>query len=135
MNLDVLSQVITAADLGTLGKDLFQHHMPDAVTEAIMLKEPLAGTTINHDLPGYLKGQIQLVVRSSTNATGDAKANRLLSVLTIHNEAYADKNGVFLMKIVYLRPRTLPIIYPRTPGNTIEWSIVFDACYLLDVSF
>ena len=135
MNLDIISQVIEDANLGVLGVSLFQHHMPEGCVNGILLRTPLNGIAIDHNLPGYFKGSLQAIVRSDSHELGDGLAASVSSALTLSNRIFASPNGSFLMKVNHLYPTNLPIIYPRSPGNIFEWSINFDCNYVVDVNY
>lgn len=135
MNLDIIAKIINDSDLAAENTDLFLHHMPDDVEQGVLVRNPLQGNPINHYIPGYMKGSLQVVCRALTYEKGTALSTGILNLLNIEGSPeYTDDDGN-TMTINFLRPRTLPIVYPRLPGNTIEWSIIFDACYLLAVPF
>jgi hypothetical protein len=131
MRYDILAQIIADAGLGTKGVDLFLFHMPDNA-HGILIRSPLQGIPVNHYLPGFLHAGIQIIIRSASQSAGDSLSKRLSTALTIVNTSYNDpQSGLLAMTVNYIRPRSLPIIYPRDPGNIREWSMYFDCCYVL----
>lgn len=131
MRIDLLADLLAAAKIGTPGKDLFEDEMPADARAGVLLRLPLLGVPINWELPGYYKGQVQAIVRAQKVATGDAMAAKVGAALTLFERSFTDDQGAEVMFVNYLRPRTLPIIYPRSDGNGKEWSINLDACYVL----
>lgn len=135
MRADILATILEDAGLGVIGETIFIHHMPDACAEGVLIRLPLIGIPIDHELPGYIKGRVQVIVRATAQSAGDALASEVMKALTIYATEYLDpETGVFAMKINYLRADTLPIVYPRSVGNLKEWSINFDCCHVLAVS-
>ena len=130
MNLTPIAEKLIALNLGVPGTSLFIDEMPSTCKFGILVRSPLIGTKIDHELPKYFKGQIQVIVRSSKRAAGDALAYRIMDELTLHSETLVDDAGVGVL-INQMLPETLPIIYPRSDGNGIEWSINFDLVYVL----
>ena len=133
MNLDVICDILVEADLGVLGETLFQDHMPDDVTEGIMFRLPIDGIPIDSYLPEYFRaGKLQVIARSPSHDAGKALANGVMNALTImQRTSFFDADDALVMRINNMRPCTLPIVYPRTPGNLTEWSINFDANYFM----
>jgi len=134
MNLDCISQIILEKNLVTaLGTDLFQHHMPDTCKQGILLKLPVGGIPINHYIPGFIKGTFQTIVRSNSHQYGDGQAQALSKALTVQNRVFLDLSAKLLMKIIQCYPKHLPIIYARSMGNEIEWSVTYEIHYLMDL--
>lgn len=135
MNLDVISRILIEAGCAqALGVDLFQHHMPETVTSGVLLKLPIAGIPVNHYIPGYFKGSFQTIVRAPQDSVGEPVAKKIWKALTIYEQTYNDPDtGEFQMLIHHLFPRDLPVRYPRSIGNLIEWAITFDCNYVLAI--
>ncbi len=130
MNLDAICQIIEDAGLGTLGESLFQHHMPETATQGLVLRLPLEGVPINHYIPGFRRGSFQVIVRDDRFAEGQAVAERVFDLLTLHRRDFQDAQGKLYFRILQCLPRTEPIVYPRMGSNLTEWSINFDVAYL-----
>jgi hypothetical protein len=126
MNLDVIMKIISDAGLGVEGSTLFQHRMPAEKKTGILLRNPLDGIPINPELPDYVRGKLQVIVRNSDQGKGDQLSNKIMKLLTIYNKDYSDADGHLLVSIKQMYPSTLPVVYPRSDGNGIEWSINFD---------
>jgi hypothetical protein len=104
------------------GNEIFIHTMPDTVQKGILLLSPLSGTTIDHELPGYLKGSFQAIARAPRYVDGEALAEAMSRALTIKNQAM----GIY--KVNYIRPRHLAIPYQHSKANLLEFSVNFDVC-------
>jgi hypothetical protein len=140
MNLDVIAQILVDKNVGVVGNVLgttalpiFKNRMPAAVTRGILLRTPIDGIPVDHNLPGFYKTKLQVIVRSATQADGDAISRAVMTALntevrTIYNDA--DSNPI--MQINYLVVDRLPIVYPRDDSSTNEWSINFKICYCMD---
>lgn len=132
MKLDYLASLLVAANLGTAGESIFIGSMPSDCTEGIMLRNPLSGIDIEHELPGFYKSDPQVVVRSQRFDTGESKAAAVIKALSItQTRKVLGPNSKPSMTINYVRARHLPIMYPRSDGNGREWSINFSACYVI----
>lgn len=125
MRLEPLAQILADAGVGVIGATIFVYHMPENVTDGVLLRQPLQGTEIDYELPGYVKTDFQLIVRSSTYADGFDLVERATQALTFeHVTTLADR------QINYQRPRTEPIVYPRSDANVIEMSVNFECSFV-----
>ncbi|AMB48263.1 minor capsid protein [Methylobacterium sp. AMS5] len=132
MRIDCITDYLAAEGLGTVGKDLFEHEMPANTKVGILLRTPLEGIKICHELPGYYRGRaLQAIVRAQKDETGWPLAGRLSKALTLYKREFKDSEGRLVMRINHLLPQTLPITYRRSDGNGKEWSINLDASYVL----
>src|SRR5262245_55617835 len=99
--------------------------MPDSVQQGMLLLSPLTGTKIDYELPGFLKGGMQGIARSPRYQDGEALALAMSAALTVNNKVIGDA------KFNYLRPRHLPIFYQASKGHIFEFSVNFDACFVV----
>lgn len=131
MRIELLTDLLAESGLGKPGTDLFEFEMPADCRSGVLLKLPLQGIEIDHELPGYFRGKVQAIVRAQKDETGERISKRVSAALTFTNRSFVDDKGVELMFVNFLRPKTLPIVYPRSVGNGKEWSINLDASYVL----
>lgn len=124
MNLMALADLLEAANLGKKGKSIFLNMMPAEAEQAVLLRHRLSGVTINYELPGYYKTQIQVIVRSRDFAAGEAFADQVNAALTMMSERQVGE-----MLVRYLRPQAKPTPFPLSKGNFIEFNTTFDAVY------
>lgn len=129
MNLTILSKKLQDAGLGVQGENLFLYELPGTVAEGIVIKSPLDGIKIDHELKGFFKAPIQIIVRASNHANGEQLSNKIAELLSTE-QADVWSNGSISILINYCRLESLPIRYPRSDGNGIEWSLNFDFCYV-----
>jgi Bacteriophage minor capsid protein len=130
MRLDLLAQYLQDQNLGVQGQTIFVHRMPANVTEGILLRAPLAGVKIDWNLPGYLKHEIQVIVRANVQDRGDTLAKQVSDALTLYRRTFNDATGAKAMFVHQMLPNALPIVYPRAAnGQEIEWSINIDCNY------
>jgi minor capsid protein len=130
MKLEYLAQVLQDAGLGTIGTDIFVDYMPAEVTKGVVLKNPLAGTPVDPNLPDYYRTRLQAIVRAPTRDVGNELSDRVGKALKMFNRKFYDLNGKLAMQINHIYPAQLPIVYPYTPGNVIEWSLNFVTSYV-----
>ena len=124
MNLMPLVNRINATRLGTKGKDLFVEMMPPEVSSAILLRSPLSGTKIDYYLPQYFNTEFQLIVRTGSYESGLDLTKRVITLLTFDELALESQSFKFC------RPRTLPVAFPLSRGNLVEYNVMFDCCFV-----
>lgn len=125
MNLGGFVKILEDAGLGTAGKDIFLFELPADVPEGILIRLPLTGVKVHHEIPGYHTTEIQVIVRSQKQSVGHAKADRVMAALTSYHRIVTDPETGEEIEVKQMLPETLPIRYPRSDGNGIEWSINF----------
>lgn len=130
MNLSLLSAHLRNNNVETV----YVYAMSEECKTGVLLKLPLNGIPIDHELPGYHRGQIQAIVRAPKQAEGDALARKVQKLLTFERPVSLPAGGPEEVRINFMRPLSLPIRYPRSDdGTSIEWSINFDCCFVLPV--
>lgn len=122
MRLMPMLERLQMAGLGAMGTDLFLNMMPSTVTRATMLREPLTGTEINHELPEYYKTEFQVIVRSPDYEDGLARINEAVKAMTVEEEMVDD------MYFRYCRPKAKPVALPISDGALIEYTVKMCAC-------
>ncbi len=72
MRIDLLADLLAAAKVGTPGKDIFEEEMPADVKAGVLLKLPLQGVPIDHELRATTAAPSRrsCAPRRSTPATG-----------------------------------------------------------------
>jgi hypothetical protein len=130
MKLEILAQILQDAGLGTIGQDIYVYAMPAEVKQGILLKDPLAGTKIDPGLPGYYRGRLQAIVRAEAHAEGKTKADAVAKALEMGKRLFNGTDGKLVMQVNYIYLDQLPIVYPWTPANVLEWSLNFVTSYV-----
>lgn len=123
MNLMPIANKLEFEGLGVQGKTLFVNFMPMEAKTAIMLRSPLSGVQIDHELPGYYKCQFMAIVRSPEYTTALARMQEVMLMLTIYNEELDD------ISVKHMYPVTLPISFPVSEGNFYEVQVNFEIAY------
>jgi len=133
MRLEIIAEVLASVGLGRIGESIFVHHMPPECREGVMVKTPLTGIEICAELPGYYRGGLQVIVRAQKHERGEEMAKTVLRALsTLQRKEYIHPQTRQPEMIVnQMIPKALPVRYPRSDGNGIEWSINFDCSYVL----
>lgn len=135
MRLDLIANVLDAEDFGVIGTSIFTNHMPFDCQSGILLRVPLTGIGVQHELPGYFRDIVQLIIREKTIAAGDVLAARVVARLTTQQPQTYNEivGGAFAMRVNQMLPQHLPIRFPRSEGGYTEWSINFDVSFVLPV--
>lgn len=123
MNLVPLIERLESAGVGTPAQTLFVNMLPADVNKGLLLRSPLAGTPINHEIPGYFKAKFQLIARARHDEEGMDLINQATQALTL----YETQLGPMYVK--YMRPSTLPAVFPLSKGNLLEFNVYFEICY------
>lgn len=132
MNLDCMAQYLINAKLATaLGVDIFEYHMPENISQGILLKTAMEGIPVHSYLKDYFNGRFQVILRAAQHGDADAIAASICKTLTFQEQTFLDSSGTLLMHVLLCRPITLPIVYPRSTGNLYEWSCNFLAHYTM----
>ena len=131
MRLDLLADMLQTAGMGTEGVDIFIHRMPAETTEGILLRIPPVGIRNSPELPNYYRAEFQAIVRNANQQAGDLVASQLLNLLTINRRTFTNSDNTFAMEIKQMWNDKLPIVYPRTDGYGLEWSIDLHADYVM----
>lgn len=124
MNLMPLINLIEGEGLGSQGEDLFLQMLPAEAEQAILLRPPLSGTKIDHELKNFYRGEFQMIVRSHGYVAGEELAKKVVQAITLDNQQV---EGQFFH---YCRPMTLPVAFPLSKGNLVEHNVRFEACYV-----
>lgn len=123
MNLLPLAEKLELAGLGIQARTIFVNQLPIECTDGIMLRGLLAGTPIDHELPGYYRTGFHMVVRANSYASGQEKAMAVIAELTVSNVWLGD------MLFKHIRPKTLPVVFPISKGNLLEFAVDFDVAF------
>jgi hypothetical protein len=127
MNLEFITKRLSDKRIAVRGRDLFIMNMPAEVRTGYLLRDAdFVGTPINAELPGYRRGKFQLIVRCEDYETGAAMMDKAAAAITIEQEGMV--GGVF---VKYCRPRNEMVSYPLMVSNNYEFSMNFDAVYVI----
>lgn len=125
MNLLPIIEHLESEGLGVQAKTLFINQMPAEAPTGILLRNTLQGTHIDYELPGYFKGKFQLIIRANSYSVGDELITSAIAALTLSNVTLGD------MTFKYMRPQTLPVVFPISKGNLLEFATVIDAVFTI----
>ena len=124
MDMMPIANKLQSLNLGEQGKTLFINFMPMECKNGILLRSPLSGTQIDHELPGYYKTEFNVIVRGHDYMAAAAKMQQVMTALCIFETTL---DGV---QFKYVRPKTLPVTFPVSEGNFFEIQVGFDANYV-----
>jgi hypothetical protein len=123
MNLYPIAEYLQDAGLGTLAESIFINMIPVESPSGILLRNRLQGTVIDHELPGFYKTRFQVIVRATSYPAGEELIGQVLAALSI------SETQVGSMHIRYMRPVTLPVVFPLSKGNLLEFAADFDVAF------
>lgn len=126
-----IAPLLQSAGIGRLGTDLFCHHMPAQIERGVMVTGDLAGTDIDHELPGWRQGRIQVIVRDPDHTQGLTRTRQVIAALTLGQLALPATAGAPAIRLRRLRPVHDPIVYPRSDGDQVEFSVNFEAAWVI----
>lgn len=126
MNLLPIANRLETEGLGTQGTSIFINFMPIECQKGLLLRTPLTGTEIDHELPGYYKGYIIVVARAPEYVAALTLMQETMKALTIYEEQQDD------IYLKYIRPHTLPISFPVSAGQFYEVQCRFELVYVGD---
>lgn len=126
MNLEPFASHLESQGIGVVGDNIFYYEMPAVVETGILLRESQAGTLIDPELPGYRKTYFRAVVRDGSYSAGLALSEQVLEALTIANVSLSN------LSVKFVRPLNEPIVFPRSEGDAVEFSINFEAVYVIN---
>lgn len=106
-------------------KNIFVNHMPASVKKGILVRVDYQGIPVDHELPGYFKTSFQVIVRNPDYVEGQTLADKVCVILN------KERAVVGSMQLHYIYPAERPFVFPASEGDYLEFSTVFDACYLL----
>jgi hypothetical protein len=131
MRYDLIAKVIQDAGFGTMGTDIFIHRMDAECVAGIMIRGPLDGIPTDDNLPDYYRGTLQIIIRNADQVAGDDIARRLAPVIEMQRRVFTDTDGSVLIDVKQIYLTKLPIIYMRSVGRSIEWSLNFKTYYVM----
>lgn len=126
MNLLPIADHLESAGLGKQSKTIFISQIPMECPNGILLRSPLAGTKINHELPGYFKTTFSAIVRSNSYATGEQLIESVSAAVTMAETQLGDT-----MYVRYIRPLTLPVVFPISKGSLLEFAVTFEIVFIV----
>jgi hypothetical protein len=124
MNLLPVAQQLEDSGLGLLAETIFINMIPVECPRGLLLRNPLAGTAIDYELPKYYKTTFQLIARSQSYSDGEDLIAQAVTALTISNKVLGD------MSVRYMRPQALPVVFPLSKGGLLEFSVTFDVNFV-----
>jgi hypothetical protein len=126
-----LAPILISARLGKAGLDLFCHKMPSEITKGLVVMGDLAGSEIDHELVNWRIGQIQVILRDTDHASGLRRARAVMDALTVMHRDLPPAGGGPGIRLRRLRPIHDPIVYPRSEGDVLEFSLNFEAIWIV----
>lgn len=115
--------MINNAGIAQLGTTLFINKMPLSVNNGILLRNPINGTKIDHELKGHYNTEFKVIVRTTSYEDGYVLMRKVFKLLTLDNYVIED------MHIKHCYPDNEPIEYPISEGNMIELASDFKIAF------
>lgn len=127
MNLIPLIDHLQESKVGTKEKTLFVNMIPATAAKGVLLRNPLTGTPIDYEVPGFYRAGFKLITRAGGYEAGEALAGRAIAALTLPHGA---KLGNMVFR--HCRPKTEIAVFPLSKGNLLEFSVDFDAVFHIE---
>lgn len=124
MDMLPIADRLEAQGVGIQGKTIFINLMPIECTEGILLRSPLAGTRVDAELPSFYRSSFSVIVRGYDYEAAHSLMKDAMQALTFLDTEVDD---IF---IKYVRPATLPIVFPVSVANFYEIKVEFEICYI-----
>lgn len=129
MNVMPLVQRLVDQGVGKMGTNLFAYMFPAGATSAVLVRNELNGSKINHELPGFFKTRVQVIAREATYLKASALMDSVLAALTL-DPGTALEDNVNRMTFNYCRPEALPAVFPLSAGSLIEMNVYLEVCFV-----
>lgn len=123
--IDALAEHIEGLAIPDVPALVYVQNIPSDVDEAIMIAGPPSGVDVDPELPRFLKGGFQMVVRAKTSSRAEVIAQTVSDAV----ETYETVPGT-IIEIRHIIPRHLPISFPRSDGDYFEAVVNFDLCFI-----
>lgn len=123
MNLFPIAEKLEADGVGIMAETIFINMIPAEAPTGVLLRNPLQGTQIDYELPGYYKTEFKVIARATTYQEGEALIQAAFDSLTL---AEAQVGTMF---IKHMRPKAKPVVFPLSTGNLLEFSADFAVCF------
>lgn len=113
---------------GRIGETIFIDEMPLECVQGILLMNTYAGTSIDHEMPGWRDTGFRLVVRSPNYEVGYQIAEGASEILTIRRELQMSPKMTMRLSL----PQNDPLPYRRSKGSGIwEFEVDIECIYIL----
>lgn len=123
MNLLPLAEKLEADGVGVMADTIFINMIPVEAPTGVLLRNPLQGTLIDYELPGFYKTTFKVICRAPNYAEGEALIQAVFDSLTVIEAQVGP------MYVKHMWPRTKPVVFPLSKGNLLELSADFDVCF------
>ena len=123
MNLFPIAEKLEADGVGVMAETIFINMIPAESPTGVLLRNPLQGTPIDYELPGFYRTEFKVIVRAQSHQEGDALIQAVFDSLTLVNQSVGS------MYVKYMRPKTKPVVFPLSKGNLLEFSADFSICF------
>lgn len=127
MNLKPVADRLSLLGLGVQGQTLFINHFPAIESAGLLLRPPLVGAKLDHDLPGFIKFEFKLIARAKGHVAAETLARDAVDALWIKQETQV---GPWFVK--YMRPMHVPVAYPISIGELVECNTDIAVCAVID---
>lgn len=117
-------------------RSIFLFHMNSDVKKGVVLVTPLTGTPRDEELPGFVKGSFQVIVRDQKHEDGYDRCLAVIEALTVKEQIdlflKGSANPSDTVRVLRCHARHEPASFPRSPGGHVEWSLNFDVVLSAD---
>jgi hypothetical protein len=122
VDLKPIADYIDGLGIAQSGHDMFVNAYPAAETQGILIRPMLAGAEVDHELPGYIKFDFQVIVRGHKYVDVQGLGVDIAKALNLKGGTLGD------WTVNYIRPRKHPVSFPLGDGRQTENNTVYSAC-------
>lgn len=124
MNLLPLLERLQELKVGVLAKTLFINMIPADAPLGVLLRNPLSGTKIDYEVPGFYRTRFTMIARAGGYTAGETLIGKAAEALTLaHGTRLAN------MEFRHCRPINHPSAFPLSKGNLLEFAVDFDVAF------
>ncbi|QSV17182.1 minor capsid protein [Photobacterium ganghwense] len=120
MILESYAHYLDYIGVGVIGETLFAYEMPSDVVSGILLAAPYGGFKIDHELKGYYKDVLRLVVHSDSIADGVSLVDQIFEYAGAENVTSGN------VHFNYVRPITYPEPHRQDETGRYEFVMVME---------
>lgn len=129
MIYDVLEKKLFDANIGLSESNVFREYMPADIKSGVLIRSPLSGIKIDPNIPGWYKPRLQMIVRHHDIEAGINLAGQVVKAVRVEKSEIHEQTENGRVRVAIFTPEHLPIQFPRSDGNGIEWSINFTTAF------
>lgn len=130
--IEAITEYVRSLHIEGIDQNVFAYNLK--VDEGAVFVASALG--VDPEIPKMYRGSFQLVVRGRDISSTQSIAKKISDALDYNeriSKGLAPDIGVHPYVVKYIRPRHLPLLYPRSDGDLYEASVNFDICFMASI--